>query len=326
MANFGIIRIQKLKTATSVRASLKHALREQITPNADPEKLANNHIWTEASTVKDAIKNYNARLATQEKIRKNAVTCVEFLVTASPEAMKAKSALEQRAYFEGALRWIEKKHGKENVIFAAVHNDETTPHLTAFVVPIDQRGKLCCKSFYGGSKHTLSELQTEFTEKVANLHNLERGIRGSKAKHVSIKNYYARINTPVANFPIFLPKHVERQGGLLGFGKETSEELANRLNDAIKHALNRHGLPQKAQELENIRKENATLKSTLKRYQSVDSLAKLKESLPQYVTNNANLFIESYVRKVANAYHSQKNAERKAKTQSRKDDSWEIDR
>ncbi|WP_215765066.1 plasmid recombination protein, partial [Gluconobacter sp. P1D12_c] len=30
-----------------------------------------------------------------------------------------------------ALRWIQERHGKDNVIAAIIHRDEKTPHLSA---------------------------------------------------------------------------------------------------------------------------------------------------------------------------------------------------
>ena len=37
---YAILRTQKLKSPVAVRRSMKHAFREQDTPNADPERLA----------------------------------------------------------------------------------------------------------------------------------------------------------------------------------------------------------------------------------------------------------------------------------------------
>jgi hypothetical protein len=70
--------------------------------------------------------------------------------------------------FKRSVEWLEKRHGKENVIATSIHRDETTPHLIAYVVPIDQKGKLNARSFLGG-RATLSKMQTEFHSKVKDL-------------------------------------------------------------------------------------------------------------------------------------------------------------
>ena len=190
MSNYTIIRMQKLNNTASIRRSLKHAFRDQDTPNADPARLADNtHFF--ADGVASAMQNIKMRWP--DKIRKNGVRLVEFLVTASPEVMKEKTRAEQDAYFADALKYIQDKHGAENVAYAGIHRDETTPHMYIYAVPLDDSGKLNCRQFYG-AKNALSDLQSDFTAQVGEPHGLIRGIKGSKAKHTSIKQYYARVN------------------------------------------------------------------------------------------------------------------------------------
>ena len=180
-----------------MRRSLKHAFREQDTPNADPSRTPeNSHIG--AANVQEALARFNARLP--DKVRSNAVLAVEYLITGSPEDMHGKSRQEQDAYFGDALKWLEERHGKENVVYAGIHRDETTPHMYAYVVPIDERGKLNCRAFLGGAK-ALNLMQTEFAQKVGQAHGLQRGIEGSKARHTSIQQYYARVNASFEPLP-----------------------------------------------------------------------------------------------------------------------------
>lgn len=194
---YAILRTQKLKSGQAVRRSLTHAFREQETPNADPERTPeNSHIGAE--NVQEALERFNARLP--DKVRKNAVLCIEYLITASPEDLHGKTRQEQDAYFRDALKWLQAKHGAENVVYVGVHRDETTPHLYAYIVPIDDKGRLNCRKFLGGAA-ALSEMQTDFAEKVGVFHNLKRGIEGSKAKHTTLKRYYARVNAPVESLP-----------------------------------------------------------------------------------------------------------------------------
>lgn len=166
-----------------------HAFREQPTPNADPNRLgANTHIG--ASNVDEAMQRFQKRLPS--KVRSNAVLAVEFLVTASPEAMAGKSRAEQDLYFRDAMAWFERRHGAENIIYAGIHRDELTPHLYLYALPIDERGKLNCRSFYGGAT-ALREMQTEFAELVGRKHGLERGIEGSRATHQRVARHYGAL-------------------------------------------------------------------------------------------------------------------------------------
>jgi Plasmid recombination enzyme len=189
MANYAIIRIQKLKSASSVARSAMHALREQDTPNADPERTPDNTNLG-AESVKGVMEAFRSRLP--EKHRKDAVLCVEYLITASPEAMNDKTRAGQDGYFSDALDWLKTKHGAENVVFSGIHRDESTPHMYAYVVPRVGE-KLNAKAFFGGAK-ALNALQTDFSQSVGIKHGFERGLERSKARHIPIREYYARVN------------------------------------------------------------------------------------------------------------------------------------
>ncbi|WP_252348447.1 plasmid recombination protein [Gluconobacter sp. P1D12_c] len=92
-----------------------------------------------------------------------------------------------------ALRWIQERHGKDNVIAAIIHRDEKTPHLSAYVVPKDpDTGRLNCRRFLGGAK-ALNEMQTDFARVVGRPVGLERCIEGSKATDTKLKTYYGAL-------------------------------------------------------------------------------------------------------------------------------------
>jgi hypothetical protein len=188
---YAILRTQKLKSPVAVHRSFKHAMREQDTPNADPAKTPDNTHFG-AHSVAEALERFNARLP--DKYRKDAVLCIEYLVTASPAAMASRSRSQQDAYLMDALEWLRARHGAENVVYAGIHRDEITPHLYAYVVPRDGE-RLNCRKWLGGSK-ALSQMQTEFAQVVGQRHELERGIERSRARHVSIREFYSRISAP----------------------------------------------------------------------------------------------------------------------------------
>lgn len=195
---YAILRTQKLKHAQAVRRSMAHALRAQDTPNADPARTGDNS--ASVASVDEALTRFNERLAAQAKVRSNAVLAVEYLVTASPEDMRGKTRAQQDAFFADAKKWLDERHGPENVVAWGIHRDETTPHMYAVVVPIDDKGKLNCRHFLGGAK-ALNEMQTDFAQRVGQQHGLQRGIEGSKARHTSIQAYYARANAAFEPMP-----------------------------------------------------------------------------------------------------------------------------
>ena len=108
---------------------------------------------------------------------------------------------QREAYFDQAEKWLKERHGAENVIAVTRQYDETSPHVCAYVVPIDPKGKLNCSHFLDG-REKLTQMQTDFADKVGRQFGLERGIEGSKAKHKTIKQYYAEIQAPVREVTI----------------------------------------------------------------------------------------------------------------------------
>jgi hypothetical protein len=172
-----------------IGGSLSHTYRTRPTPNADENKLhLNKHIFETYNQCFDALKN-----AIPEKRRSNAVLCIEHLITASPE-WDGWGTEKESEFFKKSVEFLNKKYGKENVIACSIHRDETTPHLIVYVVPIDEKGGLNAKKWLGG-RSKLSQTQTEFANQVKEL-GLERGLENSKARHKTIKEFYAEIEKP----------------------------------------------------------------------------------------------------------------------------------
>ena len=109
------------------------------------------------------------------RVRRDSVMLVETLITASPEFMNSLPPAEQRAYFAAALDFVSGRVGKQNIISAVVHMDETTPHMHLCFVPITKEGKLSAKTMLGNQK-SLSEWQTAYHAHMsARWPELERG-------------------------------------------------------------------------------------------------------------------------------------------------------
>lgn len=185
-----IMRFQKLKAASwgSLAGSLSHTLRSRYTPNADPELIKDNKIWLGPESTKEVVDLVRERWP--EKHRKDAVGCIEYFIGASPEWFKKHGGKgDQEQYFRRAISWLKAEYGEENVVSVVQHNDETSPHLAAYVVPVDEYGKLNAKKWTGG-RAACARMQTRFHEAAGEPVGLERGIRGSKAEHLTIQQWY----------------------------------------------------------------------------------------------------------------------------------------
>ena len=139
--SFAILRLQKLKSFADIGGSLSHNYRNRETLNADSDRThLNDHDLDTNEKCMTAIRD-----RIPEKRRKDAVLGVEYLITASPDWV-GWNRLEEKKYFDDAKKWLEDKHGKDNVIATTIHRDESTPHMVAYVVPLVD-GKLNAKHF-----------------------------------------------------------------------------------------------------------------------------------------------------------------------------------
>ena len=90
--SFAILRTAKLKSFGEIGGSLSHNYRDRPTPNANPQQTPNNeHSLQNAESVMTAIKD-----KLPEKRRKDAVLCIEYLITASPDWTGWDESDEQR--------------------------------------------------------------------------------------------------------------------------------------------------------------------------------------------------------------------------------------
>ena len=238
MAAYAIMRCKKLASMGSVASSLKHCFRERETLNANPERTPSNmHAKGAARSTDEAMGKLRTMLP--EKRRKDAVLAVEYLLTASPEWWAKATPEEQQKFFQRSHAWLAKKYGADRIIVATVHKDETSPHLSAFVVPLTQDGRLSAKEFIGNRAQMQAD-QTSFAAAVRDL-GLERGIPGSKAKHQSIRAHYAAIAAGEKDVPQLTAEELKPQRvpgetfmeKLLG-AQETREGVVQRINRKLK--------------------------------------------------------------------------------------------
>jgi hypothetical protein len=225
------MRAKKLANMGSEAASMQHCYRERNTHNADQERTHDNqHLG--AKSTDEAMGKLRALLP--EKRRKDAVLAVEYVMTATPEWFAKATPEQEKAFFQQSLQWLADKYGADRIVTASIHRDETTPHLSAFVVPLTQDKRLSAKEFIG-SRDKMRADQTTYAACVANL-GLERGIEGSKATHQTIQQHYAAVQRGVVPKATISPKSVEPRvlrKGLFSSDVETPEVVAERLTKAV---------------------------------------------------------------------------------------------
>lgn len=196
-----IIRMRKVKM-TALKASQIH--NERLTdrhsnPDIDIDRSDQNVVFFRTENLTEDVKRRVADIQSRQKrkIRCDAPVAIEYMITASPEAMARLSAEERERYFAECLSFVEARHGTRNRLSTVLHLDETTPHLHMLVFP-EREGKLDAKSFF--KLPALTELQDEFAIKVGKQFGLERGVRLSELlekgekphRHQSVAVYKAK--------------------------------------------------------------------------------------------------------------------------------------
>ncbi|MDJ8537417.1 plasmid recombination protein, partial [Salmonella enterica] len=252
-----------------VASALQHCYRERETPNADADRTPENHCSVSQSADEAMGK---LRELLPEKRRKDAVLAVEYVMTASPEWWNEATPRQQAEFFARSEQWLENKYGKDRVVAAVVHRDEATPHLSAFVVPLTQDGRLSAKEFIGG-RSKMRDDQSTYAESVKKL-GLERGIEGSRATHQTVQHYYESINrgtrSQVSISPEALEPRVLRKGI---FTKDVEDQaaIAKRLSQAVNDGFagTIAMASQSAQNAKRARDLQKTMDSQQKRLQSV---------------------------------------------------------
>jgi hypothetical protein len=204
-----------MKASGSCNAIARHIERSTQPDNAHPEL---RHLNREdfirypegVGGLCEAIRYRLDHAGLTRKIGKNQVLALNVLLTSDGEALR-RLADERRLneWAEASIGWAKQTFGEENVVGAHLHMDEQTPHLHVTVVPIvttERKRKAsearATKRYRTKPKNgprlsaddimtreNLTRFQDTYAEAMARF-GLERGIRGSEARHVDQHEYY----------------------------------------------------------------------------------------------------------------------------------------
>lgn len=159
-------------------------------PQIDNSRTKNNyHTVKRNAGYNEYINKRISELNLPTKPRKDAVFMASFVIGSDGKFFDSLSQDEQERFFVSCTWFFARRYGKENIISAVVHADETTPHLHLNLIPIKD-GRLCAKELYG--RKELSQLQTDFHETVGKQYGLQRGKEGSQRKHLDTAEYKAQ--------------------------------------------------------------------------------------------------------------------------------------
>ncbi|EIB6804462.1 MobV family relaxase [Enterococcus faecalis] len=124
----------------------------------------------------------------QSAVRKDAVLINEWIITSDNQFFKDKDGKEIKNFFEVAKSYFSEKFGADNICYAQVHMDETTPHLHLGIVPFNAEYKLSAKTVF--NRQALQAVQDELPKYLNERgFELERGEKGSEHKNLTVPEY-----------------------------------------------------------------------------------------------------------------------------------------
>jgi len=192
---FAVLHVQKGSSNSSRLGA--HIDRTFIPANADRNKSElNEHLIKSNNKLKIDIENRIA--AAGCKVRSNSVKSINIILSGSHERMKLIES-EKKLYEKWKndnKKFIIDKYGKENIMRFSVHRDERTPHIHCVITPITKDGRLSAREIVGNKKD-LTKLQDNYATAM-DYYGLNRGVKGSKAKHYEVSEYYKRIKDPIS--------------------------------------------------------------------------------------------------------------------------------
>ncbi|ODG97190.1 mobilization protein [Nostoc sp. KVJ20] len=205
MSPLTILRIEKLKTFGNVAGSDDHVTRNRETPNADPTRENVRLIGGEDDrALEEIVKEKISTLL--HRPRHDAVLCTEMFLSASPEYFRPGDPSLSGQWSDSLMQewaiasrdWIDQNYGSK-CVRAELHLDESTPHIHVYIVPLnDKTGRVSHDAMFGGrggqGRIKLSKLQDSYAAALAPL-GIERGVKGSKATHTKVKEYYQAVNS-----------------------------------------------------------------------------------------------------------------------------------
>lgn len=148
--SFVVARMQKMKSGNLVGIGNHN---QRLTDNhsnkdIDTERSYLNYdLVNRTDNYKTDIQQFiNDNKSSSRAVRKDAVLINEWIITSDNQFFKDKDDKEIKDFFDTAKSYFADKFGDENIRYAQVHLDETTPHMHLGIVPFNAEKRLSAKT------------------------------------------------------------------------------------------------------------------------------------------------------------------------------------
>ncbi len=224
---YAIMRTVKMKSDKAIMDRYHHDYRIFNVANADPLKENEYDLTGNANgrsyldLYEDTVREMHILGAMKKQPRRDAVKGIDVFLSFSHEDAERMSLEEwtreniawlRRSFNPpgGKIHYTDPETGEEkeaeidNVKSAVLHLDESTPHIHAWVVPIDDRGRLSAY-YYMKDRDAMCDRQDDYAAAMEQF-GLTRGERHSVATHEQSSRYYNKLLEAVeAELPSPLP-------------------------------------------------------------------------------------------------------------------------
>src|SRR5699024_3214543 len=139
--SYAVCRMQKVKSAglKGMQCYNQRERKSRTNEDIDHERTRENYEMKNDKNIdydergKEIIESQRRDT---RKTRKDPVLVNELLVTSERDFFEQLDPGEQKRFFEESYKLFSERYGKQNIVYATVHNDEQTPHMHLGVVPM----------------------------------------------------------------------------------------------------------------------------------------------------------------------------------------------
>lgn len=109
--------------------------------------------------VKNRVEHYKNQ---GSRVQKNSVVMYSNVITLSEEDADRMGEVRTQAYFRACKDYFSQRFGKDNVVSAKVHMDETAPHMHLHFIPVNEQDRLSARTAM--NRQAVNEIHDELTE------------------------------------------------------------------------------------------------------------------------------------------------------------------
>ncbi len=187
-----VARMQKMKSGNLVGIGNHNQRKTENHSNKDIDPSLSDLNYDLVGLTKNYkrdIENFiNENKSTQRAVRKDAVLINEWIITSDKKFFENLSQEETREFFSSAKDFFAENFGEENIRYAIVHLDESTPHMHMGIVPFDKDNKLSAKRMF--NREALRNIQEELPKYLQEKgFDIKRGLEGSDRKNLTVPEF-----------------------------------------------------------------------------------------------------------------------------------------